>query len=108
MATSKRPFRVLSLDGGGVDLFSGAGLDGLLLLGVPVALIVGEEDREGDDCALSSLKRMRIGSGGFARVSAGDLFYVEAGLAVAGPLYVFSSPALREMTSTLSATMNTE
>ena len=60
MATSKRPFRVLSLDGGGVDLFSGAGLDGLLLLGVPVALIVGEEDREGDDCALSSLKRMRI------------------------------------------------
>src|SRR5277367_6744371 len=33
---------------GGVDLLGGAGLDGLLLFGVPLAFVVGEEDGERD------------------------------------------------------------
>ncbi len=88
---------------GGVDLLGGAGLDGLLLLGVPLALVVGEEDGEGDVVgvllddllqapAIGVLRALVVevdedgGSGALARIGAGDLFDVEAGLAVAGPL----------------------
>jgi hypothetical protein len=81
--------------GGGVDLLGDAGFNGLLFLGVPLALVVGEEDREGDvvgvlpddllePVAVSVLRTFFVeveedgGSGGdtFGRV------YLEAGLAV--------------------------
>ena len=78
-------------------------LIGLLLLGVPLALVVGEEDGEGDVVgvllddllqtpAVGVLRALFVevdedgGAGGRARVGAGDLFDVEAGLAVGGPL----------------------
>jgi hypothetical protein len=40
--------RALPHGGGGVDLLGDAGFNGLLLLGVPLALVIGEEDGEGD------------------------------------------------------------
>ena len=40
--------RALPHGGGGVDLLGDAGFNGLLLLGVPLAFVVGEEDGEGD------------------------------------------------------------
>ena len=86
---------------GGVDLFGGAGLDGLLLLRVPLALVVGEEDGEGDVVgvflddllqtpAIGVLRAFFVevdedgGAGALAR-SRRDLFDFEAGFAVAGP-----------------------
>ena len=90
---------------GGVDLLGGAGLGGLLLLGVPLAFVVGEEDGEGDVIgvllddllqapAVGVLRAFVVemdedgGSGALARVVARDLFDVESGLAVAASTYM--------------------
>ena len=81
-------FGALPHRAGGVDLLGGAGLDGLLLLRVPLALVVGEEDGKGDVvgvllddllrrqplayCAPSSLKWMRTVVPALLRASSPD------------------------------------
>ncbi len=87
----------------GVYLLGSAGLDGFLLLGVPLALVVREEDGEGDVvgvflddlretpaigvlCALIVEVDKDGSSGALAGFGAGDFLDVESGLAVAGPL----------------------
>ena len=103
---------------GGIDLFGRALLDRLLFGFVPLALVVGEEDRKGDVVGVlldNLLQPPAIGvlfaffvevkkdSGAGDRALGG--FDVETRLAVAGPAPGLSSPALRETTSTRSATM---
>ena len=85
--------------GGGVDLLGDAGFGGLLLVGVPVAFVVGEEDGKGnvirvllDDllqAPAAGVRRAIVvevdedgGAGGGAGVVASSLFDVETSLAV--------------------------
>ena len=108
---------------GGVDLLGGARLDGLLLLGVPLALVVGEEDGEGDVVGVLLDDLLQAPAVGVLRAffvevdedgGAGALARASRRGSMSKPVLpslvqrqVLSSPALREMTSTLSATMKT-
>ena len=104
---------------GGIDLLGGARLDRLLFVFVPLALVVSEEDRKGDvvgvllddllqtpavGVLLAFFVEVEQDSGsGDVRARAGSMSNPVLPSLV--QRQAFSSPALRETTSTRSATM---